>query len=60
MIRITLQGTIFPGNMELLIRGFVSGGAGDSVLFFRYDYLNDAFPESQRCVEFRRESTICR
>src|SRR5437870_7157335 len=42
--RITLQGTIFPRNMELTIRGFVSGGAGDSVLFFHYDYLNEAMP----------------
>jgi putative ABC transport system permease protein len=41
--RITLQGTIFPRSLELIIKGFVTGGAGDSVLFFHYDYLSEAF-----------------
>jgi putative ABC transport system permease protein len=41
--RITLEGTIFPGNIELTIRGLVSGGAAESVLFFRYDYLTESF-----------------
>src|SRR5262245_16704940 len=50
--RITLQGTIFPRNMELTIRGFVSGGAGDSVLFFRYDYLNEAMPNLNGASSF--------
>jgi putative ABC transport system permease protein len=30
--------------MEFIIRGFVQGGAGDSVMFFRYDYLTETFP----------------
>ena len=42
--RIAIQGTIFARNMEFTIRGFVSGGAGDSVLFFHYDYLQEVFP----------------
>src|SRR5262245_27538228 len=41
--RITLTGTIFPRDLELTIRGFVTGGASDSVLFFQYDYLSEAF-----------------
>lgn len=41
--RITLQGTIFPRNIELTIRGLVSGGASDSVMFFHYDYLSETF-----------------
>jgi putative ABC transport system permease protein len=50
--RITLQGTIFPRNMELTIRGFVTGGAGDSVLFFHYDYLNEAMPNLNGASSF--------
>jgi putative ABC transport system permease protein len=41
--RVTLEGTIFPRNVELTIRGLVSGGASESVLFFHYDYLTEAF-----------------
>jgi putative ABC transport system permease protein len=41
--RITLEGTIFPQNIELTIRGLVAGGASESVLFFRYDYLTESF-----------------
>jgi putative ABC transport system permease protein len=50
--RVTLQGTIFPRNMELTIQGFVSGGAGDSVLFFHYDYLNEAMPNLNGASSF--------
>jgi putative ABC transport system permease protein len=41
--RITLEGTIFPRTLELTIRGLVTGGASESVLFFHYDYLTEAF-----------------
>ena len=41
--RITLEGTIFPGSLEFIIRGFVTGGGGDSVLYFHYDYLTESF-----------------
>jgi putative ABC transport system permease protein len=39
--RITLQGTIFTRNIELIIRGFVKDGGSDNVLLMRHDYLNE-------------------
>lgn len=41
--RVSLQGTIFPGNVEFIIRGFVKGGGAENVFFFHYDYLNERF-----------------
>jgi putative ABC transport system permease protein len=41
--RITLQGTAFPVNPELIIRGFVKDGGSDGLLFFRFDYLSELF-----------------
>jgi putative ABC transport system permease protein len=41
---IPLQGTIFPGNIELVLRGIYRGARNtvdESVLFFRWDYLNE-------------------
>jgi putative ABC transport system permease protein len=38
--RIMLQGTFFP-NIELIIRGFLKDAGSDSLLIFRYDYLNE-------------------
>ncbi len=49
---IPLEGTIFPGRIELVLRGIYRGarrGTDEGVLFFRWDYLNEmikkSFPE---------------
>ena len=41
--RITLQGTAFPVNPELIIRGFVKDAGSDGLLLFRFDYLSELF-----------------
>jgi len=41
---ITLQGTIFPGNIELVLKGIYRGAketTDETAFFFRYDYLNE-------------------
>ncbi|MGB9616078.1 MAG: ABC transporter permease [Desulfomonilaceae bacterium] len=41
---ITLQGTIFPGKVELVLTGIYEGrrkNVDESTLFFRYDYINE-------------------
>ncbi|MGC8906682.1 MAG: ABC transporter permease [Desulfomonilaceae bacterium] len=41
---ITLQGTIFPGKVELILTGIYEGrrkNVDESTLFFRYDYINE-------------------
>ncbi len=41
---ITLQGTIFPGNWEFVLRGFYRGrdeNVDETQLFFHWDYLNE-------------------
>src|SRR5215471_10851913 len=38
---ITLQGTFLPRNIELVIRGFVTGGGSNNSLYMRHDYLNE-------------------
>ncbi|MCA1961937.1 MAG: ABC transporter permease [Desulfomonile sp.] len=41
---ITLQGTIFPGNIELVLRGVYRGAketTDETAFFFRYEYLNE-------------------
>lgn len=49
---IPLQGTIYPGNIELVLAGIYEGArrtADETAFFFRYDYLNEhskkVFPE---------------
>ncbi len=39
--KITLQGTIWGFNAELIIRGTYKGTVDDTNLFFRYDYFDD-------------------
>jgi putative ABC transport system permease protein len=39
--RITLQGTIFSRDIELVIRGFIKDGASENLLLLRHDYLNE-------------------
>jgi putative ABC transport system permease protein len=46
---ITLQGTIFPGNIELVLKGIYKGARTDvdeTVFFFRWDYLNEILKKS--------------
>src|SRR5262249_28809244 len=38
---ITLQGTFQARNIELVIRGFVTGGGSNNTLYMRHDYLNE-------------------
>jgi putative ABC transport system permease protein len=41
---IPLQGTIYPGSVELVLSGIYKGArktADETVFFFRYDYLNE-------------------
>lgn len=49
---IALQGTIFPGNVEVVLKGIYEGArrnVDETAFFFRYDYLNEqlrkTFPE---------------
>src|SRR5262245_19480670 len=44
--RITLEGTIFPGNAETTLAGLVEGGGAESAFYFRWDYLNEIFPQN--------------
>jgi putative ABC transport system permease protein len=39
--RITLKGTLFPRDIELVICGFVKDGGSENLLLLRYDYLNE-------------------
>jgi putative ABC transport system permease protein len=46
---IPLQGTIYPGNIELVLRGIYRGARSDvdeTALFFRWDYLNELLKKS--------------
>jgi len=49
--RITLQGTIYPGDWEFVISGIYSAkrrSIDRSTLFFHYDYMNDAVPQRMK------------
>jgi putative ABC transport system permease protein len=39
--RITLQGTIFPADAELIIRGLVQGAGSENTVYFHWDYFNE-------------------
>jgi putative ABC transport system permease protein len=39
--RVTLQGTIFSANIDLVIRGFIQGAGSDNMMLLRHDYLNE-------------------
>ncbi len=46
---ITLQGTIFPGKVELILTGIYKGrrkNVDETTFFFRYDYLNEQLKKS--------------
>jgi len=40
--KITLQGTIFPVDLDLTIVGIFTAEQGQNILYFQYDYLNEA------------------
>ena len=39
--RVTLEGMIFPFNVETTIRGMVDGGGSEVTFYFHYDYFNE-------------------
>ena len=48
---ITLQGTIYPGNIELVLRGIYKGvrpNTDETAFFFRWDFLNERLKKSAR------------
>jgi putative ABC transport system permease protein len=46
--RITLQGDIYPGNLELKIVGIFDDPDAPLTLYFNYDYLRDTLPLGRR------------
>jgi putative ABC transport system permease protein len=46
--RITLQGDIFPVNLDLTVRGIYQAYPDDEVLWFHLKYLTDALPAGRR------------
>ncbi len=50
---IPLEGTIFPGRIELVLVGIYSGARRDTdetAMFFQYDYLNEILKQTQPYV----------
>jgi putative ABC transport system permease protein len=50
--RVTLEGTFIPGNIEVIIRGFVKDAGYENVLLMRYDYLNEIWDEFSQASTF--------
>jgi putative ABC transport system permease protein len=51
--RVTLEGTFIPGNIEVIIRGFIKDGAGyENVFLMRYDYLNELWNQFSETSTF--------
>jgi len=46
--KITIQGDIFPFNLELTIRGIFDAPENEEVLYFNRDYLEDSLPVRRR------------
>jgi putative ABC transport system permease protein len=46
--RITLVGDIFPGNLELTVRGIFESPRPSEVLYFHRDYLVEGLPEARK------------
>jgi putative ABC transport system permease protein len=49
---VTLQGTFIPGDIAVIIRGFVKDGGSENVLFLRYDYLNELWDNFSQTSTF--------
>ncbi len=45
--KITLQGDIYPGNLELTIRAIFEG-ENDAVMYFHREYLEEGLPQARR------------
>ncbi|MBI4472776.1 MAG: ABC transporter permease [Acidobacteria bacterium] len=39
--RVTIEGQIFPMDVEFIVRGLVRGGGSENVVYFRWDYFNE-------------------
>jgi putative ABC transport system permease protein len=46
--RITIQGDIYPINLELILRGIFSGPVDNESLFFNHKYLNESLSSDRR------------
>lgn len=46
--RITLTGDIFPGEMELYLRGMYTHPSDEETLYFHFDYLYESLPQGRR------------
>lgn len=46
--RITLQGTIFPINLELTLRGIYDAPIANDVLYFNWDYLDKSLSQGRQ------------
>src|SRR5215471_18666510 len=46
--RITLVGDIFPGTLELTVRGIFESPRPSEVLYFHRDYLEEGLPEARK------------
>ena len=42
---VTLEGAIFPFNVETIVRGLVTGGGSENTFYFHYDYFNEMFDD---------------
>jgi putative ABC transport system permease protein len=54
--RVTLQGTIFPVNVETTIAGFIDGGGSEANFYFHWEYLDQLFPQGATQAFFIRAS----
>ena len=46
--RITIVGDIYPGNLELTVRGIFDSPRKSEVLYFNWDYVKEGLPESRK------------
>jgi putative ABC transport system permease protein len=46
--RITLAGDIFPGNLELTVRGIFDSPRKSEVLYFNWAYVREGLPEARK------------
>jgi putative ABC transport system permease protein len=50
--RVTMEGTFIPGNIEVIVRGFVKDAGYENILLMRYDYLNELWDEFSEASTF--------
>ncbi|HYR91814.1 MAG TPA: FtsX-like permease family protein [Terriglobia bacterium] len=49
---VTMQGTFIPGDIAVIIRGFIKDGGSENILFLRYDYLNELWNDFNQTSTF--------